>query len=134
MADKFFRGVQLPDLSSGQGSLPEAGFLRVYARQGRAYGLTAAGNEVALGNVVHSAGNEMPTAADFPDRQTIIVKGLPARIYLLDDAQNVREIYNEDQANYLYWKSDPTRPAGRQTVSSTAPANPLEGDIWFRIE
>lgn len=134
MSNTFNSGVQIPNLVNETPTPAEAGLVKLFGRNGRLYGILPDGTEVTLSNSVFQAGTGTPVPADFPDRQTIVIKGEPARLYLLDDIGGVREIYNSDQTNFLYWKAAPGTQAGRQTVAQTAPVNPSEGDIWYRVQ
>lgn len=49
MADLFATGVQIPNLESGQARDADyAGFIRIFARQGKLYAMDDLGNEIDL--------------------------------------------------------------------------------------
>lgn len=99
------------------------------------------GNQQQIGYkfpVTYVAGNPELTAANFQDRNQVYVTGAPAHLKVLDDDGNVRSVFNEDQTNFLYWKSAGTiNETNAKTiyVQPTDPAltGPVEdGSIWLQ--
>ena len=48
MSDKIFTGLQIPNLDSGQARNPDAGFLRLYAKNDNLYAVLPDGTDVQL--------------------------------------------------------------------------------------
>lgn len=51
MADTFNNGIQIPNIPTGSARIADAGYIRIFARADRVYGILPSGVEVELTNV-----------------------------------------------------------------------------------
>lgn len=60
MADTFNNGIQIPNIPTGSARIADAGYIRIFARADRVYGILPNGTEVELTNVSGGGGEGFP--------------------------------------------------------------------------
>ena len=147
MADKTFNGIQFPNKTSGQGRNSDAGFLRLYFKNGNIYTVDENGTDTQLtglaetdpiflnsaaSNITNTNITNWNTAYSWGDHSaqgylTGVSLNQVSDVTINSPADNQILVYSGGS----WVNQDNSGGNSSVTISNSAPASPSEGDLWW---